>query len=129
MYGANGSLEHETSVPREISRIRQIVPKSNGNLVLVSREKYQRNSKITEIDLTGTIQSQYTPCLVGFDSNVGHADRYGRMLVPERNRRRIIALLDSELNALYFSGPIYGGYFHRSRQATLHYIATLKETR
>lgn len=36
VYSATGVLQHEMSVPMYISRLRQIVPKLNGNIVLIS---------------------------------------------------------------------------------------------
>lgn len=39
VYNAAGFLQHEMSVSTNIFRLRQIVPKSNGNLVLLSCER------------------------------------------------------------------------------------------
>lgn len=103
IYNANGSLQHEVTLTSEIYRLSQIIPKPNGNLVLVSYEKCQYKTKLTEVDLHGTVLRQYLPP-VCCHMIVSRVDIHGRLMMTDRQQRGTV-LLDSQFSPLDFTPP------------------------
>ena len=113
VYSATGVLQNEMNVPMYISRLRQIVPKSNGNIVLISAQKVQWqicHTRLTEIDVTGTVVSEHMTDFQFLHTNLSHADRYGRMIVTH-NRGSRISLFDSHFNLLQVEDMMIDEYF------------------
>ena len=100
-YNANGSLHREMKLHSHIpSCFSRIIPRPNGNLVLVSTND-QKQTVLTEIDMDATIIRQYLSSLDPV--TVCKTGMYGGMLLVDRNNR--IELLDSEFNVLDATSP------------------------
>ena len=106
MYDANGSLQQTVRTPSDTGKLWKIIPKSGGNLVLVSHNE-RSEIELTEIDLSGTVVRRYqSPCDVDlFPSEfVGRADQFGRVLIIIDGANRM-ELLDSEFNPIDVTCP------------------------
>lgn len=109
IYDAKGCLQHNMMLSPDIllSGIwDNFIQKSNGNLVLVSKNQ-RGNKELIEIDATGSVIRKSS---LNFQNSVSSADTYGRFVISERDNGT--KLLDSELNLLDFTGPhLNGGLF------------------
>ena len=103
-----------------------IIPKSNWNIVLVS--SVYRRTKLTEVDMNGSVLRQYKSSL-NADRCVCQADKYGRMLIT--NQWNKMELLDSEYNLIDFTGlQMVGGCFSGTpfeEHRKLHYNSERNE--
>jgi len=99
VYDRNGHLENETRLSSDVIKV---IPKSNGNFVVVSFNDHWE-TKLMEIDMkSSTIIREYQSSLYA-DNRVCQADNYGRILIMEWQEK--MELLDAEFNLLNFTGP------------------------
>lgn len=110
IYNADGSVQHQIRMYADIPKFYDIIPRSNGNLVLVSAND-QRQAILTEIDMDVTIIRQYQSSFqADMCALINQADDCGRILVSDGLKR--IELLDAEFNLLDISGrPLDDGAF------------------
>lgn len=101
IYNASGSLQRQLKLSWDISSFSDLIPKPNGNIVLISVNNEYRK-KLTEVDMKGSILRQYKSSISEY-KGVTQADVYGRILITDRLNR--IELLDSEFNLLDCAGP------------------------
>ena len=99
IYDANGSLQHEIMLSSDIDafRYKNVIQKSNGNLVLAYVNDQNHKIKLLEIDMSGSVVRQYQSSF-GEESFVNFADIYGRIMITEPHEG--MELLDSEFNLL-----------------------------
>ena len=101
IYKANGSLQHEIKLPRDIRawEYKNVIQKSNGNLVLAYVGIRDDHVTLTEVDLSGSAVRQ-------FQSSIKHTEKSFVDVADESDRLMIgkpfegIELLDSEFNLL-----------------------------
>ena len=116
-YNANGSFHREMTMRSDIPSFSRIIPKANGNLVLVSTND-QTQTMLTEIDMDTTIIRQYLSSLEPVI--VCNTGIYGGMLIVDQLGR--IELLDSEFNVLDATGPqLYLRKLITYNQSTSHF--------
>lgn len=97
-------MQSEVQPSTDIPSLCNIVPKSNGNLVLVSGYPYA--VKLLDIDMDGIVLRQYVLTHNNYKA-IGQAGNYGRMLLVDW--WNTMELLDSEFNLMDFTGQLPGG--------------------
>lgn len=100
IFNSDGSSQRQIRLSADLFKVLRIIPKSSGNLVLVSLN-YEFKSKLTEIDMDANIVHQFQSSFLGCD--VEAVDVCDRILIVGRNNR--MELLDSELHLLDVTLP------------------------
>lgn len=127
VYDGNGSLQQTVRTPLGISRFWKIIPKSGGNIVLVSI-KDNNHIELTEIELDGTVVRQYESSIdASISMFVSEADQHGRVLLADEKGN--MELLDSEFNPIHVTCPQLDEDLdiHHQFQYQLHYNSKRNE--
>jgi len=100
VYNADGILQHETVFPEvDISMHLDVIPKSNGNVVLTYIGSPGIHPRLLEFDASGSVVRQFMSSFeISRDTCVSLADENDRMIIVRPFEG--IELLDSEFNLL-----------------------------
>lgn len=116
VYRADGTLKQKVLLPTHIDSLTKILPKENGNLILIASSDLRM--RLTEIDMDGTVLRQYHSSL-SVHRSACQADIFGTILIT--NNLNGMEVLDSDLNLLDSSSsqcdqPIVPHQLHYHRE-------------